>query len=307
MQREDRIGSAPDTPDRTPARVVLASAARLLEAAGLPTPRVDAELLAAHVLGVTRGRLALLDDLGRTDRDKLDELVARRAAGTPLQHLTGVAYFRHLELTVGPGVFVPRPETELLVDAGRALLSRPDPLVVDLCAGSGALGLALANEAPTARVVLVEHDPAALRYLRANARARQAAGDPPVRVVDADVATDPLLPELAGTVDLVLTNPPYVPAGTPLPPDVAGADPDRALYGGADGLAVIRPLIRQAARLLRPGGALVLEHDDTHGTAVPRLLVAAGYADVADHRDLAGRDRYSTARRPPAGWKTAPS
>jgi release factor glutamine methyltransferase len=272
------------------------------------SPRVDAELLAAHVLGVARGALVLLDGVDRTDRDKIDELVARRAAGTPLQHLTGVAWFRHLELTVGPGVFVPRPETELLVDAGLALLSRPGPLVVDLCAGSGALGLAVANELPTARVVLVEHDPAALGYLRRNARARQAAGDPPVRVVDADVtAADPLLPDLSGTVDLVLTNPPYVPAGTPLPPDVAGADPDRALYGGADGLAVIRPLVRQAARLLRPGGALVIEHDDTHGTAVPRLLVAAGYTGVADHRDLAGRDRYSTARCPSAGWKTAPS
>ncbi|WP_051802672.1 peptide chain release factor N(5)-glutamine methyltransferase [Actinocatenispora sera] len=301
------MGSAPDTPDRTPARVVLASAARLLAAAGVASPRVDAELLAAHVLGVSRGRLVLLDGVDRTDRDKIDALVARRAAGTPLQHLTGVAAFRHLELAVGPGVFVPRPETELLVDAGRALLSRPDPLVVDLCAGSGALGLAVANELPTARVVLVEHDPAALRYLRRNAESRQAAGDPAVRLVDADVTADPLLPDLTGTVDLVLTNPPYVPTGTPLPPDVAGADPDRALYGGADGLAVIRPLVRAAARLLRPGGALVIEHDDTHGTAVPRLLVAAGYAEVADHRDLAGRDRYSTARRPPAGWKTAPS
>ncbi|BCJ36073.1 release factor glutamine methyltransferase [Actinocatenispora thailandica] len=273
----------------------------------MASPRVDAELLAAHVLGVSRGRLALLDDLGRADRDQLDALVARRAAGIPLQHLTGVAWFRHLELAVGPGVFVPRPETELLVDAGRALLGRPDPLVVDLCAGSGALGLAVANELPGARVVAVEQDPAALGYLRRNARARHAAGDPAVRVVDADATDDALLPELSGTVDLVLTNPPYVPAGTPLPADVAGADPDRALYGGADGLAVVRPLIRQAARLLRPGGALVVEHDDTHGAAVPALLVAAGYAEVADHRDLAGRDRYSTARYAPPGWKTAPS
>lgn len=273
----------------------------------MASPRVDAELLAAHVLGVARGRLALLDDLDRADRDKIDELVARRAAGTPLQHLTGVAWFRQLELAVGPGVFVPRPETELLVDAGRGLLRRPDPLVVDLCAGSGALGLAVANELPGARVVVVEQDPAALHYLRRNARAQAAAGDPAVRVVDADATDDALLPELSGTVDLVLTNPPYVPAGTPLPVDVAGADPDRALYGGADGLAVIRPLIRQAARLLRPGGALVLEHDDTHGTAVPRLLVAAGYTEVGEHRDLAGRDRYSTARSALPGWKTAPS
>jgi len=307
VQREDRIGSAPDTPDRTPVRVVLASAARRLAESGAAAPRVDAELLTAYVLGVRRGRLPLVDDVAAADAARLAELVARRAAGTPLQHLTGLAPFRRLELAVGPGVFVPRPETELLVDAGRRLVGTDAPLVVDLCAGSGALGLAVANEQPAARVVLVENDPAALAYLRRNAAARQTAGDPAVRVEQADVTTDTLLADLTGTVDLVLANPPYVPAGTPLPADVAGADPDPALYAGADGLAVIRPLARQAARLLRPGGVLVVEHDDTHGAAVPALLAAGPYVEVADHCDLAGRDRYTTARRTAAEWETAPS
>lgn len=272
---------------------VLARAVRTLTDAGIASPRVDAELLAAHVLGVPRGRLVLAD-VDRGQRVAYDGLVARRAAGTPVQHLTGTAPFRYLELSVGPGVFVPRPETELLVDAGRALLDTASPVVVDLCAGSGALGLSVASEIPGATVHLVECDPAALGYLRRNAAAVGGAA----RVVDADVTAPDLLPELTGAVDLVLANPPYVPAGTPLPADVAGVDPDRALYGGADGLAVIRPMIGTIARLLRPGGGLAVEYDDTHGTAVPALLSADGrFTDVTAHRDLAGRPRYGTARR----------
>lgn len=287
-------------PDRTPVGPVLARAATTLAAAGIGSPRVDAELLAAHVLGVPRGRLVLAD-LTPPQRSAYAELVARRAAGVPVQHLTGSAPFRYLELAVGPGVFVPRPETELLVDAGRALLDSVSPLVVDLCAGSGALGLALAYEVPEATVYLVEQDPAALAYLRRNAAdvaARRGTGGA-VHVVDGDVTrAAELLPGIAGAVDLVLANPPYVPAGTALPADVAGVDPDRALYGGADGLAVIRPLVGVVAELLRPGGGLAMEHDDTHGDAVPALLRADGrFVDVAAHRDLTGRPRYATARR----------
>lgn len=272
---------------------VLARAVRTLTDAGIASPRVDAELLAAAVLGVPRGRLVLAE-ADRGQRAAYERLVARRAAGVPVQHLTGTAPFRYLELAVGPGVFVPRPETELLVDAGRALLDTASPVVVDLCAGSGALGLSAASEIPGATVHLVEADPDALVYLRRNAAAVGGA----VEVVEGDVTAPDLLPGLTGAVDLVLANPPYVPAGTALPADVAGVDPDRALYGGPDGLAVIRPMLGTVARLLRPGGGLAVEYDDTHGTAVPALLRADGrFTDVTPHRDLAGRPRYSTARR----------
>lgn len=296
--------SSPGMPDRTPVRAVLARAAAALEIAGLPSPRVDAELLAAAVLGVDRGGLLIADSLDDEQRVRYEELVARRASGVPLQHLTGTAGFRYLELLVGPGVFVPRPETELLVEWGlSALPDRSGPVVVvDLCAGSGAIGLAVAREHPDAVVYLVENDPTALRYLRENAKDSQVTDPerPPV-VVPGD-ATDPaVLAGLDGTVDLVLTNPPYLPDGTPLPADVAGGDPSAALYGGPDGLAVVRPLIRRAAALLRPGGALGVEHADTQGTEVPALLTADGrFTAVTDHPDLTGRARYTTARRGPA-------
>jgi release factor glutamine methyltransferase len=298
---------SPGMPDRTPVRAVLARAAAALEIAGLPSPRVDAELLAAAVLGISRNRLLIIESLNPAERYRYEELVARRASGVPLQHLTGTAGFRHLELTVGPGVFVPRPETELLAEWGLAALAgTAGPVVVDLCAGSGAIGLAVAQERPDARVYLVECDSVALRYLRGNVNDPHitAPGRPggPVTVAPGD-ATDPaVLADLDGTADLVLTNPPYVPDGTPLPPDVAGGtgDPAAALYGGPDGLAVIRPLIHRAAALLRPGGAVGIEHDDTHGTAVPALLAADGrFTAATDNADLTGRPRYATATRRP--------
>jgi release factor glutamine methyltransferase len=291
---EERARRAPGTPDRTPVRSALASAHSALAAAGLASPRVDAELLAAHVLGVPRGTLLLSDGFDAETLARYEALLTRRALGTPVQHLTGTAGFRYLDLVVGHGVFVPRPETELLVDAALAALAGvASPVVVDLCAGSGAIGLSVAHERPDATVYLVECDPAALSYLRRNATGR------PVRVVAAD-ATDPgLAAELnAGPVRAVLANPPYVPAGTRLPADVAGVDPDRALFGGPDGLSVIRPLIARAAELLTPGGLLAVEHDDTHGTAVPDLLAADGhFTDIADHPDLTDRPRYATATR----------
>jgi release factor glutamine methyltransferase len=170
--------------------------------------------------------------------------------------------------------------------------------VVDLCSGSGAIALAVAHEVPAAEVVAVERSAAALDWLRRNAAERVAAGDRPVRVVAADVTDPALLTELTGRVDVLLGNPPYVPRGTVVPPEVAGHDPDEAVFGGPDGLAVVRPLVRQAARLLAPGGVLAVEHDDTHGTAVPELIAADGrFEAVADHADLAGRARFATARR----------
>ncbi|MBQ0894029.1 peptide chain release factor N(5)-glutamine methyltransferase [Micromonospora sp. U56] len=292
-------------------------ATRALTAAGVESARAEAELLAAYVLDVPRGRLALADGFTAAQKKRFEALVARRADREPLQHLTGRAGFRHLELAVGPGVFVPRPETELLAGWGiEVARSRPAPLVVDLCSGSGAIALAVAQEVPAARVVAVERSPATLEWLRRNAAERAAAGDRPIEVVAADVTDPELLAALVGEVDVLLCNPPYVPRAVAVPPEVAGHDPDEAVFGGTDGLSVIRPVLARAGDLLRPGGALGVEHDDTHGAAVPALLAADGrYVDVAEHRDLAGRSRFATAYRradgPHAGvapaWQTGSS
>ncbi|MFF5174961.1 peptide chain release factor N(5)-glutamine methyltransferase [Micromonospora sp. NPDC000089] len=307
----------PEGAERERPSVAVARAARTLAAAGVESARADAELLAAYVLGVPRGRLALADGFAADQRDRYAALVARRAAREPLQHLTGVAAFRHLELAVGPGVFVPRPETELLAGWGIArAAAEPEPVVADLCSGSGAIALAVAQEVPSARVVAVERSPAALAWLRRNAADRAAAGDRPVQVVEADVTDPELLAGLLGRVDVLLCNPPYVPRAVAVPPEVAGHDPDEAVFGGADGLAVIRPVLARAAVLLRPGGSLGVEHDDTHATAVPALLSGDGrYERVREHPDLAGRPRFATASRrgdgPHAGagaaWQTGSS
>jgi release factor glutamine methyltransferase len=270
---------------------VLAAATADLAAAGVESPRADAEWLAAHVLGVPRGRLMLIDTIRPDERRRFADLVARRAQRIPLQHLLGTAAFRHLELAVGDGVFVPRPETELLAGWGIEHVV-PGATVVDLCSGSGAIALAVADESPAARVLAVERAPAALAWLRRNADGTA------VQVVAGDVTDPALLADLAGGVDVVLCNPPYVPEGTPVPPEVGGHDPAEAVFGGADGLAVIRPVIRLAATLLRPGGVVGIEHDDRHATAVPALLRADGrFTDVTEHEDLAGRPRYATGRR----------
>ncbi|MGX1617913.1 peptide chain release factor N(5)-glutamine methyltransferase [Micromonospora chalcea] len=278
---------------------MIARVARALAAAGVEAPRAEAEQLAAYVLQVPRGRLALADGFTPAQRDHLDALVGRRVTREPLQHLIGTAGFRLLELAVGPGVFVPRPETELLAGWGiERARERTAPLVVDLCSGSGAIALAVAQEVPAARVVAVERSPAALAWLRRNAADRAAAGDRPVEVVAADVTGPELLADLTGRVDVLLCNPPYVPRSVTVPPEVAGHDPDEAVFGGADGLDVIRPVVRRAAALLRPGGAIGIEHDDTHATAVPALLRGDGrYDRVEEHRDLAGRPRWASASR----------
>jgi release factor glutamine methyltransferase len=277
---------------RTPLSRALATAAADLSAAGVESPRVDAELLAAHVLGVSRGRLLLVDALRPEELSRFTELVARRSQRIPLQHLLGTAAFRHLELQVGDGVFVPRPETELLAGWGIEHTA-PGATVVDLCSGTGAIALAVADEADPGRVVAVERSPAALAYLR-----RNAAPFAGVEVVEGDVTDPSLLAGMHGSVDVLLCNPPYVPDGTPVPPEVAEHDPAEAVFGGGDGLTVIRPVIALAAALLRPGGVVGIEHDDVHGEAVPALLRADGrFAEVTAHDDLGGRPRYATARR----------
>jgi release factor glutamine methyltransferase len=271
---------------------IVAAAADELAEAGVASPRVDAELIAAHVLEVPRGRLALIETLRPDQLHRYTTLVAERARRIPLQHLLGAAAFRHLELTVGDGVFVPRPETELLAGWGIERTA-PGAVVVDLCSGTGAIALAVADESKAARVLAVERSPVALDYLR-----RNAIAFPSVEVVAGDVIDPGLLTAERGGVDVVLCNPPYVPDGTEVPPEVADHDPAEAVFGGADGLAVIRPVIALAAALLRPGGVVGIEHDDVHGEAVPALLRADGrFGEVTGHPDFTGRPRFATARR----------
>lgn len=276
-----------------PVRDLLAAATRRLAAAGIDSARADAEWLLAAALAVPRSRLLLVADADGDAVERYEAMVTRRAAREPLQHLVGTVGFRRIELAVGPGVFVPRPETELLVDA--VLPLRPGSLVVDLCAGSGALALALVTEAAGITAVAVERSPAALIWLRRNVAALDLATH--VRVEAGDIRDPRLLAPLAGVVDAVVSNPPYVPTTTAVGPEVEH-DPAQAVFAGRDGLALMPAIIAAAGRLLRPGGVLAVEHDDTHADSVPGLVISDGrFARVVDHRDLAGRPRFVTAVR----------
>ncbi|WP_440899389.1 peptide chain release factor N(5)-glutamine methyltransferase [Actinosynnema sp.] len=285
--------------NRHPLRPALIEAERRLAAAGVDSPRADAHLLAAHLLRVPPGKLVLTPMVEPRVLDELGALVAKRATRVPLQHLTGEAHLWGVDLAVGPGVFIPRPETELLVEwALNALRGAERPVVVDLCTGSGALALSIAHHRPDAVVHAVEKDPTALSWARRNADARSAAGDTPIRLHHGDVTAPGVLSDLDGAVDLVVCNPPYVPDATEVQPEVADHDPRAAVFGGADGLDVIRPVVALAARLLKPGGHVAIEHDDTHGEAVPALLATRKVlTDATPHHDLAGRPRFATARR----------
>jgi release factor glutamine methyltransferase len=276
------------------------SAAARLHAAGVPSPRADAELLVAHVLGLGRGSLIARSLTGgRIDEDDLAALAAllvRRESREPLQHITGEAYFRGLRLSVGPGVFVPRPETEIVVqhaiDALMAVASA-SPVAVDLGTGSGAIALAMATEVPHASVIAVEVSPSAFTWAEQN---RRAVGADNLRIVLADLAD--ALPELDGRVDVVISNPPYIPIGAiPRDPEVRRFDPELALYGGIDGLDLVRSVDATAWRLLRPGGMLVIEHGEVQAAAIGALLAASGWRAIAHHRDLTGRDRATSATR----------
>ncbi len=276
------------------------AAARLAEA-GVESPRAEAELIAAHVHGVKRTELHRVAD---TDFDaRFWESVGRRAAREPLQHITGCAYFRYLELEVGPGVFVPRPETEVMTGWAIDRLREMDvaePVVVDLGTGSGAIALAIAQEVPRARVHAVEADPLARPWTERNIE-RLAAAAPytkgRVTLHGGDFAA--ALPELDGQVDLVVSNPPYIPVGASVPPEVGEYDPPAALWGGADGLDAIRVVERVARRLLRPGGLVAVEHGAPQGAAVYWVFPEeAGWRDTRNHKDLARRDRFVTATWP---------
>lgn len=275
---------------------LLREAAERLAAAGVPSPDFDAAELLAHVLGTTRPGLALVGEVPAERLREYDDLVARRCRREPLQHLTGTAAFRHVELAVGPGVFTPRPETELLagwgVEQARAVLAggRP-PVVVDLCTGSGAIALAVATEVPQARVHAVELSEEALAWAEHN-----LAGSG-VDLRQGDLAD--AFGDLDDQVDVVLCNPPYIPleAFESVAPEARDHDPHLALFSGEDGLVAMRALERTAARLLRAGGVVGAEHADVQGEAAPAVFVTTGrWADVRDHRDLAGRPRYLTAR-----------
>ncbi|APE38044.1 protein-(glutamine-N5) methyltransferase, release factor-specific [Nocardia mangyaensis] len=281
--------------------LITAAAVRLAES-GVASPLPDAENLAAHVLGVDRMRLALHPMIEADEAARFGQLVERRATRIPLQHLTGIAVMGEIDLAVGPGVFVPRPETELLFAWALAYLETLGhahaPIVVDLCTGTGALALAIAHARPDAVVHAVELDPDAMIWTRRNTEARAADGDTPVTLHTADVTDSALLTELTGRVDLVVANPPYIPEAAVLDPEVADHDPHRALFGGPDGLDVIRAMTPNIARLLRPGGATAVEHDDTNGAGVAAIVTAAGLAEVTEHPDLAGRPRFVTAHSP---------
>ncbi len=283
------------------ARVARRTAARRLADAGIPSPDNDAEVLLAFALGVRRSALHGVDDLDDDAAERFFALVEHRIQRVPLQHLVGVAGFRRLELDVGPGVFIPRPETELLVEWGIGQLARHHrfgPVVVDLCTGSGAIALAIQQEVPDAQVYAVERDPRALAWAHRNAEARVAAGDLPITLCRGDATAPGTLPHLDGIVDLVLSNPPYLPLGGQVDPEVADYDPPVALWGGPDGLEVLHGVARRAAALLRPDGHLAVEHADEQGLAVPTLLrQMGGWDDIVDHCDLTGRPRFTTARR----------
>lgn len=275
-------------------------AAQLLAEHDVPSPESDAVALAAHVAGWDSGELQrrmVLGDPVPEGWERFDELVAERARRVPLQHLTGSAGFRRLDLAVGPGVFVPRPETELTAElAITAAREVARPVVVDLCTGSGAIALSLRDEAPLAEVHAVELSPEAHAWAVRNRDRTGLQVD--LRLGDAATA----FPELVGQVDVVVCNPPYIPEGmAPTDPEVRDHDPELALYGGSvDGLAVPLALAARAAELLRDGAVLVMEHADVQGEWLPQALRRAGvWQEVADHEDLAGRPRVVTARRAP--------
>lgn len=273
-------------------RALLAEAAARLGAGGVASPEHDAAELLAHVLGCRRGDLVLRSVVPGEVAERFRDLVERRAGREPLQHLLGTAHFRHVELVVGPGVFVPRPETELLAGwAVEAALPLERPVVVDLCTGSGAIAKAVAHEVPHAEVHAVELDEAAHGWAT-----RNLAGTG-VDLRHGDMAD--AFADLDGTVDVVVCNPPYIPleAWESVAPEARDHDPSLALWSGEDGLDAMRVLEARAARLLRPGGVLGAEHADEQGESAPAVFSASGrWSEVRDHRDLAGRPRFVTAR-----------
>jgi release factor glutamine methyltransferase len=273
-------------------------AAKRFEEVGIDSAVVDAELLAGYVLGLSRGgvqsEIIRGAELNEIQADQLTQIFGRRLAREPLQHITGVAYFRNLELKVGKGVFVPRPETEfvaqLAIDALRSA-HQENPIAVDLGTGSGAIALAMSTEVSVAKVYAVEKSEEALPYTIENF---ETYGANNATLIQGDLAD--AFKDLDGSVTVVASNPPYIPIdAVPRDVEVKLHDPDLALYGGVDGMQVMRLVLATAKRLLVPGGALVVEHADSQGGQVCELLLADGWQDVRSHKDLTGRDRAVTA------------
>jgi release factor glutamine methyltransferase len=260
---------------------------------------VEAEHLLAHTLGISRMDLHnpvavenALTAIGDTTivEETFWKLLDRRCAHEPLQYLTGVAYFRHLELKVGPGVLVPRPESELLVEEVLTFIEKREGAisVVDLGAGSGALALAIATEAPLTHVIAVEKSAAAVEWLKENV----SFIDEKVRILESDVAT-----ALVGVkCDVVIANPPYIPNAQELPRDVKDHEPQEALFGGEDGMKSPRLFIEAASRLLKSGGFLAIEHHEEQGVEIAAVL-HEDFTDILLHKDLTGRPRFTTAVR----------
>jgi release factor glutamine methyltransferase len=286
-------------------KATISKARSLLTEAKVSSPQVDAELLLAHVVGVERSQLITINQITNEQLSDFEDLVTRRANRVPLQHLTGIAYFRHLELAVGPGVFVPRPETELLVDAAIAHLKKsPAPRnAVDLCSGSGAIALSIALEVPGTIVLAVELSDDAVKWLAHNivdhAAQLEAVGSH-VYIYHGNAGDRTLLADIVGEIDAVVTNPPYIPSEMiPRDPEARDHDPAIALFSGQDGLDVAREVVVVAADLLKPGGFFGMEHADVQGKSVPALLndMTGTWLDVKDNLDYNKLPRFTTAVR----------
>jgi release factor glutamine methyltransferase len=286
-------------------KATISNATSLLTEAKVSSPQVDSELLLAHVLGVERNQLTSVNQISDEQLFEFENLVARRANRVPLQHLTGIAYFRHLELAVGPGVFVPRPETELLVEAAIAHLKDiPAPRnAVDLCSGSGAIALSIALEVPGTIVLAVELSDDAVKWLAHNivdhAAQLEAVGSH-VFIHHGNAGDRTLLADMVGQIDAVVTNPPYIPSEMiPRDPEARDHDPAIALFSGADGLDVAREVVLVAAELLKPGGFVGVEHADMQGESMPALFDAMPntWTNVKDNLDYNKLPRFTTAVR----------
>lgn len=286
-------------------KVAISKAASLLIEANVSSPQVDAEILLAHVLEVERSQLVSVTQISEKQLFDFENLVARRANRVPLQHLTGVAYFRHLELAVGPGVFVPRPETELLVEAAvKHLKNVGSPrIAVDLCSGSGAIALSLALEVPGTTVHAVEVSDDAFKWLTHNVvdhAAKLEEVESHVVVHHGNAGDRTLLIEISNQVDALVSNPPYIPSEMiPRDPEARDHDPAIALFSGADGLDVAREVVAVAADLLKPGGFIGIEHADVQGESMPALLevMADTWDDIKDNLDYNNLPRFTTAVR----------
>ncbi len=282
-------------------RQLIDAAAQVLDQAGVPSPHADAVALAEHLLPVDRLVLAMAPELPESFTGHFAQLVERRRQRVPQQHLTGVAHFRFLQMHAAPGVFIPRPETEVVaqeaIDPAKELVAQGgSPVVVDLCCGAGPIAVSVAHEVPGARVYAMDINPDAVQLTARNAKKHGAH----VQVSVGDVSDPELFDHLDGAVDVLVANPPYIPPdAVPNEPEVAVYDPDVALYGGGtDGLDLPKAVVVAAGRLLKPGGVFVMEHAEVQDAAVRDVVSATDlFTEIRSTKDLTGRWRMVVARR----------